>query len=304
MTTQFAEFSGAWTALVTPFNADTSIDYTSLAGLIEHQISWGIDGILLLGTTAEAPTLTDDEKKSLVDFAIQKIGGRCKVMVNIGTNCTRESLDNVAYYDGISGIDAYLVVNPYYNKPTQRGLFEHFKVIASATKKPIFLYNIKWRTGVNLETETLMELLEACLNIAWVKEASGDMTQITEVIQKTLGRCIVLSGDDGLTAQVIRQWGHGVISVASNLFPKEVTQMVHAGLSADFDGMWALHNTLLPLFEGQFIQTNPLPIKTSLEWSGFIIASFRLPLCPMDNTQKIQWQNIYENTLKKISLQT
>lgn len=296
---QYRDFSGAWTALVTPFSPDTSIDYEAFERLLNHQLSWWIDGVLLLGTTAEAPTLTTEEKRQIVDFAIKKIAGRCKIMVNVGTNCTRESLENVAYYDTISGIDAYLVVNPYYNKPTQTGLFEHFKIIASSTQKPIFVYNIRWRTGVNLETETLIKLLEVCPNILWVKEASGDMAQIKEVIKRTQGRSIVLSGDDWLTADVLREWGHGVISVASNLFPQEVTRMVHFGISSDFENMQKLHDILLPFFDGQFIQTNPLPIKTSLEWSGLLgIAKFRLPLCSMDSDEKQIWSNIYQNICK------
>lgn len=302
MYTQFSDFSGAWTALVTPFLSDNSIDYNTLSRLLEHQIQGWIHGILLLGTTAEAPTLSGQEKKTLVDFAIQKIAGRCKVMVNVGTNCTRESLENVAYYDTISGIDAYLFVNPYYNKPTQTGLFEHFKALASATEKPVFLYNIKWRTSVNLETETFLKLLEVCPNIIGVKEASGDMTQITDVILKTQGRSIVLSGDDGLTAEILRQWGHGVISVASNLFPREVTQLVSSGLQKNSEDLQLSHKMLIDFFDGQFIQTNPLPIKTALEWSNFWEAHFRLPLCPMDVEQKTEWKKIYENTLNNLFL--
>ncbi len=137
------QFFGAWTALVTPFQEDQSVDYDVLARLIEYQISGGIDGILLLGTTAEAPTLTDDEKKKIVDFSVQKIAGRCKIMINVGTNCTRDSLENIKYYNSVQGIDVYLVVNPYYNKPTQTGLFEHFRTLANGTNRSVFLYNIK-----------------------------------------------------------------------------------------------------------------------------------------------------------------
>lgn len=197
-------FRGAWTALVTPFLPNGDIDYGALEKLLEYQISGGIDGILLLGTTGEAPTLNQEEKKEIVDFSIKKIAGRTQVMVNVGTNNTRESQENIAYYNSIEGIDVYLVVNPYYNKPTQTGLFLHFKTLADATDIPVFLYNIRGRTGVNLETETLLQLLTECPNIMGVKEASGDIDQIREVISRTSNRCLVFSGDDALTAEVLK----------------------------------------------------------------------------------------------------
>jgi len=198
------KFRGAWTALVTPFLPNGAIDYEALEVLLEYQIAGGINGILLLGTTAEAPTLDEDEKRELVDFSIKKIAGRTNVMVNVGTNNTRESEQNIAYYNSVEGIDAYLVVNPYYNKPTQTGLFLHFKTLAGATDMPVFLYNIRGRTGVNLETGTLLRLLAVCPNIIGVKEASGDIEQIRGVISQTSGRCLVLSGDDALTAEVLK----------------------------------------------------------------------------------------------------
>lgn len=198
------KFRGAWTALVTPFLPNGAIDYGALEKLLEYQIAGGIDGILLLGTTGEAPTLDQDEKRELVDFSIKQIAGRTRVMVNIGTNNTRESEKNIVYYNSIQGIDAYLVVNPYYNKPTQTGLFLHFKTLADATDKPVFLYNIRGRTGVNLETPTLLHLLTECHNIIGVKEASGDINQIRDVITQASSRCLVFSGDDSLTAEVLK----------------------------------------------------------------------------------------------------
>ena len=281
-----AQFRGLWTALITPFTAGDGIsnpvDSAALGRLIDLQISGSVDGILFLGTTGENPTLTDDEGESIVRYGIEKIAWRVKVMVNVGTYSTRASLQNMARYERIDGIDAYLLVNPYYNKPTQEGLFRHFTTLARATTRPIFIYNIKGRSAVNLENTTLLRIIWACPNVIWVKEASGDLHQIGELIRSRPPGFIVLSGDDALTHEVIHMGWDGVISVASNAIPGIIAHYVHMTL----DNPWSsleLRDGLIPLFTHLFVQSNPLPVKTYLADRGIITEAFRLPICPMDH---------------------
>ena len=285
-------FRGLWTALVTPFREgngiDNPIDFDALDTLLDMQIAGWVDGIHFLGTTGENPTLTDAEGETIVYHGIEKLVWRTKVMVNIGTYSTLASLENMKRYESIDGIDAYLLVNPYYNKPTQTGLFLHFTTLAKATTRPVLIYNIKGRCAVNLENATLLAMIDACPNIIWVKEASGDLMQIRELIEKRPPGFLVLSGDDSITSEVIRFWGDGVVSVASNAIPHKMTQYVSACLRRDPESD-TIGTQLRPFFENLFLQSNPLPLKTYLAEKWVIRETFRLPMCPMDQGPREQF---------------
>lgn len=276
--------AGLYTALITPFLSDGSIDEQNLYRLIDHQIENGVDGIVLLGTTGESPTISSQEHDELIAKATQYINKRCKVIAGTGSNCTREAIHH-SQQAQLSGVDALLVVNPYYNKPTQKGLYQHFTAVADAVEIPIILYNIEGRTGVNLNTSTLLELAKHP-RIVGVKEASGDLIQIEEVINSVPENFVVLSGDDGITAQVMQMGGHGVVSVASNILPQEMTNMVQAGLRGDWITVQAINQLLHTLFDTLFIETNPQPIKTLLSHEGWCEEVFRLPLTTMEDNNK------------------
>ncbi|MFC1769380.1 4-hydroxy-tetrahydrodipicolinate synthase [Nanoarchaeota archaeon] len=282
-------FKGVFTAIVTPFNEDGSIDEESFKKLIEYGIENGVSGIVPCGTTGESPTLDHDEAIKIIDMTVKQVNGRVPVIAGTGSNSTSKSvkMSQEAEKLGVSGL---LLVNPYYNKPTQEGLYRHFKAIADAVKIPCVVYNIKGRTGVNVETSTLMRLIKDCPNINAVKEASGDINQIKEVISQAPEGFSILSGDDGLTFELIKSGGHGVISVSSNLLPKKMSDMVTAALNKDFEMAEQLNNDLAPLFKAFFIETNPIPIKAALAMKGMIKEIYRLPMCEMgaENKEKLK----------------
>jgi len=287
-----------WTALVTPFKEwngiDNEIDYEALERLLDMQIEGWVDGVLLLWTTAENPTLTQKEGLELVKFSINVLKWKTKIMVNVWTYSTKASLENIREFDKIEWIDAYLVVNPYYNKPTQTGLFKHFTTIADSTNRNIILYNIKWRTGVNLETSTLLKIVEKCLNIIWVKEASWNMEQMKEVVNKAPDDFLVFSGDDWLTYELIKNWWNWVISVASNIYPKMMKWFVETCFENKQEAS-DLNNIYSELFSKLFIQTNPLPAKTYLSYKWIIKEEFRLPMCKMDAKEKKEFLDFMED---------
>jgi len=278
-----------WTALITPFKEgnwiDNEIDYDALDKILDMQIEGWVTWVLLLWTTWENPTLSNKESLNLVKFAVNKLKWNTKVMVNAGTYSTKASIDNIKEYDKIDWIDAYLVVNPYYNKPTQTGLKKHFTSIAKLTKKDIILYNIMWRTWVNLETDTLIDIIWESSNIIWVKEASWNMLQMKQVIEATWDHFIVLSWDDALTSELISHWGDWVISVASNCIPDKMSEFVEKCLSWSTEAV-TLNDYYSDFFDKLFIQTNPLPAKTFLAKKWIIKEEFRLPICRMDNKEK------------------
>ena len=265
-----SKFKGVWTALITPFTDENKIDWKALAKLVENQISGGGTGSLVIGTTGESPTLSDEECKELIQKTKELIDGRCLLMAGSGCNCTEKSLKKTA---NATNADCLLVVNPYYNKPTQKGLYLHFKTVADSTDLPIFLYNIKGRTGINLETDTLLKLAEDCPNIIGVKEASGDLEQIKEVCERRPEGFIVLSGDDGITGKIMREYkADGVVSVASNLIPEKIVELTET-LDENLD------QELQPFFDTMFIETNPIPVKYSAHLMGLCKANYRLPMC-------------------------
>jgi len=281
-----SKFRGTWTALITPFLDNQEIDYQVLSVLIERQIAGGVTGIVVIGTTGESPTLTDQECFELISKTKEMINGRCLLMAGCGTNSTAHSVEK-AQAAQKAGADCLLVVNPYYNKPSQEGLYLHFKAVAQATELPNILYNIKGRTGVNLETDTLMRLIKDVDNIIGVKEASGDLVQIKEVGQRKPKDFLLFSGDDGLTYQVLEQAkGDGVVSVASNIIPKEVNELVQLGLRGDFEMAKKLDEDLQKIFKILFIETNPLPVKYVAHKMGLCKLVYRLPMCPPSEKSK------------------
>jgi 4-hydroxy-tetrahydrodipicolinate synthase len=292
------QFRWLWTALITPFKEGdwihNEIDYDALEKVLQMQIDGGVDWILLLGTTAERPTFTEEEEIELIKFAIKFIAWRTKIMVNAGTYSTMDSLKTISYLDELEWIDCYLVVNPYYNKPTQTWLKKHFITSAKATKRPIFLYNIQGRTWVNLETETLLEIIKEAQNIIWVKEASWNIEQIKEVIEKTPDDFLVLSWDDALTYDLAKLWWDWVISVASNCIPEKMKEFVDICLKWE-EKASELNDEYSLFFDKLFIQTNPLPAKTFLATKGIIKEEFRLPICRMDSIERQKFLDIIEN---------
>lgn len=271
---------GVYTAIVTPFTASEAIDWEAFEQLVEKQIAAGVAGIVPVGTTGESPTLSTEEHDQVVAQVTRWVNGRCQVIAGTGSNCTRSAMRTTRQAEK-AGVDACLLVNPYYNKPTQEGLFLHFKALAESVEIPVILYNIKGRTAVNLETPTLLRLIEACPNIKGVKEASGDLAQIREVIQSVPPGFAVLSGDDNLTLEIVEAGGHGCISVASNLVPEAVVALVKAALAGDLKSAHAQDEALRPLYTAQMLETNPIPIKAALAMKGWISEQYRLPLCAM-----------------------
>jgi len=282
-------FRGAITAIVTPFLENGNLDEKSLRNLVEFQISNNSDGIVPCGTTGESPTLEHDEHNKVIKTVVDATNGRAKVIAGAGSNSTKHAVEMTKYAADL-GVDATLHVCPYYNKPTQEGLFRHFSAVAKAADVPVIVYNIKGRTAVNMETSTLARLAREHSNIVAVKEASGDLNQMQEVINTLPGNFDVLSGDDNMTLPLMKIGGKGVISVASNIIPKEVHQLAQHALDGDFEKAEELHNKFMPLFKGIFIETNPIPIKAALAMKGMIKESYRLPMCEMrqDNREKLK----------------
>ncbi|MFV0339055.1 MAG: 4-hydroxy-tetrahydrodipicolinate synthase [Parachlamydiaceae bacterium] len=289
---------GTYTALITPFLEDGSIDERGFQKLIEIQIQNSIQGVVLFGTTGESPTLTQAEKTRLLNLARKIIPSHFQLIVGTGSNSTADTIAETQWAERL-GADAAMVVVPYYNKPTQEGLLQHYSAVAASTSLPLIIYNIQGRCGVNLATSTLQKLLQVN-NITAVKEASGNISQIMEVIEmarNTRSDFTILSGDDNLTLPVIALGGHGVISVVSNLIPEEVHALVDACLANDWNTARELHYALLPLFRGAFIETNPIPIKTLMHYDELPSGPLRLPLSPLEHENERKLRHLYE-TLK------
>jgi len=282
-------FRGTFTALVTPFDNDR-IDEASFGRLIEFQIENGITGIVPVGTTGESPTLDHAEHTRVIELAVQSAKGRCKVIAGTGSNSTSEAITLTQDAEKL-GADAALLVAPYYNKPTQEGLFRHFKAIADSTGLPIILYSIPGRCGIEIAVETVERLCEACQNILAIKEAGGSVERVSQMRSVLPDSFDVLSGDDSLTLPFMAAGAVGVISVASNLIPREVAQMVWASLEGDGVAARNLHFKFYSLFKDLFIEPNPVPVKTALAWAGIIAKpGVRLPLCEMSemNAKKLR----------------
>ena len=284
--------SGVYTALVTPFTKD-DIDFEGMRKNIRFQIDQGVSGILPLGTTGESPTITHEEKDNIIKLAVEEARGKVQVMVGTGSNATNATIRYTETAREL-GADIVLIVTPYYNKPTQEGIFQHFKAVNDAVDIPIIVYNIQGRTGINISTETMRRLSELS-NVVGVKEASGNIIQIGDVIGTIVNtgtKFSVLSGDDGLTLPLLSLGGHGVISVVSNLLPARVVAMVQAALNNDFKTAAKIHFELLPLFKGAFIETNPIPIKAAMNICGMAAGGCRLPITPISKESEIQMKAI------------
>jgi 4-hydroxy-tetrahydrodipicolinate synthase len=275
-------FKGVFTALVTPFTKRDLLDEDMLQQIIETQIESGVSGLVPCGTTGESPTLSHDEHDRVIALTVKYAAGRVPVIAGTGSNATSEAV-RLSRHAQEAGADAVLLVNPYYNKPTQKGLFLHFQEIADNVDIPCILYNIQGRTGVNVETSTMQALSKACPNIVGVKEASGNLSQMKAVIEATHGAFHVLSGDDNLCLDLIEMGGDGVISVGSNMCPAYISKMVALALSGDMPGARAMEANMSGFFKACFLETNPIPIKTAMARYGWCQESFRLPMCTFEN---------------------
>ncbi|HEX8255344.1 MAG TPA: 4-hydroxy-tetrahydrodipicolinate synthase [Thermoanaerobaculia bacterium] len=272
-------FHGTYTALVTPFR-DGELDLAAYERLIEAQIAGGITGIVAAGTTGETPTLTHDERDQIVRLAVEIARGRCQVLAGTGSNSTRAAIDYTREAEK-AGVDGLLIVAPYYNKPSQEGLFRHFSAIARETRLPIMLYNIPGRTGIDIAAGTVERLAAECSNIVSIKEASGSVDRVAELRARMPDAFTILSGDDGLTLPFMSVGAVGVVSVASNLLPSEVCALVRAFENGDVQAAGRMHRRLQGLFKDLFIEPNPVPVKTALAWRGMMSREVRLPLCEM-----------------------
>ncbi len=283
------QLRGCGTALVTPFSQDGTVDENALRNLVAWQVESGIDFLVPCGTTGETPTLTHDEWLRVIDITIEVAAGRVPIVAGATSNSTHEAVAKAKEVAERPGVDAILTASPYYNKPTQEGQYRHFRAIAEAVNKPVILYNVPGRTSANLEPATLARLSEVA-NIAGVKEACGNMTQIAEVLNSVPESFLVLSGDDAVTLPVIALGGVGVISVASNEIPHEMAAMTRAALDNDWAAARTLHRKYLPLMLANFIESSPLPVKAVLAMMGKIEEVYRLPLLPMrrDTRSKLQ----------------
>ena len=271
------KIKGTGVALITPFNEDFSIDYASLEKLINHQIDGAIDYLVVMGTTGESVVLSKSEKREVVDFCKKINAGRLPIILGLGSNDTFALVEEIKSTE-FDGIDAVLSVSPYYNKPTQEGIYLHYKMIAEVCPLPIILYNVPGRTASNISAETTLRLANDFENIVAVKEASGDLQQIAEIIEKRPANFLVLSGDDGLTSKMIAMGGDGVIAVIGQSHPKDFSAMVRAGLKGDIEKANQLHEKLNPIYEPLYIDGNPAGIKATLNIMGICKNILRPPL--------------------------
>ena len=277
-------FQGSFVALVTPFR-NGGVDEAKLRELVEFHATNGTDGVVPCGTTGESPTLSHDEHKRVVEVVVDAARKRVPVIAGTGSNSTAEAIELTRHAER-AGARGALVVNPYYNKPTQEGLYRHFRAVAESVTIPIIAYNIQGRTAVNVETATMARLARDCRNIVGVKEASGSLDQMSQVIAACGPTFAVLSGDDNITLPLMAIGGHGVISVIANIVPRETADLVHAALEGDFKRARDLHYRLFPLARAAFLETNPIPIKEAMAMAGMLEPEFRLPMCRMSDANR------------------
>ena len=272
-------FKGLGIALITPFCEDGSVDYKSLVRLMEYQLDNGADFFCILATTGETPCLTKDEKQKIKDLVVSTVNGRVPILMGCGGNNTAAVVEELKTGD-FRGIDGVLSVCPYYNKPSQEGLYQHFKAIAAATSLPVVLYNVPGRTGVNLKAETTVRLARDCENVVAIKEASGSLEQVDEIIKNKPKDFAVISGDDALTFPMISCGAEGVISVIGNALPKEFSRMIRLEFKGEYEGARKIHHRFTELFSLLFVDGNPAGVKAMLHEMGFIENILRLPLVP------------------------
>jgi len=278
---RFNNFKGTGVAIITPFKQDGSIDFNSLQKVIEHTIKGGVDYIVVLGTTGESAVLSKDEKQAVIDFVIETVNKRVKIVVGIGGNNTYEIAKTIEKTN-FKGIDAVLSVSPYYNKPNQKGIFEHYKTIASACFVPMIIYNVPGRTSMNITADTTLKIANEIKNVIAMKEASGNFSQCMKIIKNKPKDFLVISGDDALTLPLVALGADGVISVVSNAFPKEFSDMVSFALDGNFTEAAKLHYKLFDIIDLLFADGSPGGVKAALEILGLAKNSLRLPLVPVN----------------------
>jgi 4-hydroxy-tetrahydrodipicolinate synthase len=291
------KFKGLGIALVTPFKSDGAVDFAALRRLLDYQLSNGIDFLCVLGTTAETPTLTAEEKQQIISLVLEKVQGRVPILLGMGGNNTAAIVEQVKTTD-FRGIDGILSVCPYYNKPSQEGLYQHFKAIATASPVPVVLYNVPGRVGVNMTAETTLRLARECENIVAIKEASGNFTQIDDIIKNKPEHFDVISGDDGITFPLITLGAAGVISVIGNALPKEFSRMVRLALNGDYSNALTIHHKFTELFKLLFVDGNPAGVKAMLNSMGMIENELRLPLVP----SRISTMEKISNIVKELNI--
>ena len=288
---------GCGTALVTPFTPDGAVDYEAYARMVDRQVANGVHFLVPLATTGETPTLSAGEKTAIYQLVKEHAKG-LPLMPGVGVNSLPDTLANIKLLEPL-GADALLVVVPYYNKPTQQGQYEYFKAVAAETSLPIIIYNVPGRTGANMLPDTVIRLANEVPNIRGIKEASGNYDQVSEIIRRAPEGFAVLSGDDDMTLAFMATGAHGVISVASNIAPKEVTQMVEAMQRGELEAARKLHHRLFPLFKACFVESNPIPAKAALEQLGVIGGTVRLPLAPASDATRALMQKVLGELWKK-----
>jgi 4-hydroxy-tetrahydrodipicolinate synthase len=273
------DLRGMGVALITPFKENESVDLETLGRLVDYQLQNGTDYLVVLGTTAETPVLSEEEKNKIIECVVMKVRGRIPLVLGVGGNCTRVVVEKLKH-NRFEGIDAILSVVPYYNKPSQEGIFRHYEAIAQTTPYPIVLYNVPGRTGVNMTAETTLRIAREFKNVVAVKEASGNFTQIDDIIKNKPANFNVISGDDAITFPLITLGAIGVISVIGNAFPREFSRMVRLALAGDYAGARAIHHNFIELFDLLFVDGNPAGVKSMLNAMGYIENKLRLPLVP------------------------
>lgn len=273
------KFKGLGIALITPFTQEGAVDYTALRRVLDYQLSNGIDFLCILATTAETPCLTAEEKQNIIKIVQEKVQGRLPILLGMGGNNTAAVVETIKNFD-FKGIDGILSVCPYYNKPSQEGLYQHFKTISEASPVPVVLYNVPGRVGVNMTAETTLRLARDCENIVAIKEASGNFTQIDDIIKNKPADFDVISGDDGITFPLITLGAAGVISVIGNALPKEFSRMVRLALNGDYNNALVIHHKFTELFKLLFVDGNPAGVKAMMNSMGLIENQLRLPLVP------------------------
>ena len=277
-------FQGSFVAMVTPFR-NGKVDEAKLRELVELHVANGTDGLIPCGTTGESPSLKHDEHRRVVEIVVEAARGRIRVVAGTGSNSTAAAIDLTKHAER-AGAAGALVVNPYYNKPTQEGLYRHFRAVAESVAIPVLVYNIQSRTAVNVETDTMARLARDVRNIVGVKEASGSLDQMSQVIAACGPDFSVLSGDDNITLPLLAIGGSGVVSVIANIVPRETADLVHAALDGDWKRARDLHYRLFPLARAAFLETNPIPIKEAMAMAGMIEPEFRLPMCRMSDANR------------------
>jgi 4-hydroxy-tetrahydrodipicolinate synthase len=287
-------FGQVLTAMITPFDHNGEVDFNATKNLVNYLIANGSDGLVINGTTGESPTLTTEEKVDLFKFVVQIVNGRVPVIAGTGSNNTKASIGLTSLAEE-AGVDGIMLVTPYYNKPSQEGIYQHFKAIAQSTSLPVMLYNIPGRSSVNMLVETIVRLSKID-NIVSIKEASGDLDAMSEIISKTPSDFSVYSGDDGLTLPLLAIGGTGIISVSSHIIGNEMQEMINSFKNGDVNGAASLHRNLLPIMKAMFAAPNPTPVKAALNMRGINVGDVRLPLVPLNNEEKKELQRTLQTS--------